>query len=241
MAMQSVGQMASARNAAQNQIGQYRAQQQALEQTNERQRLLRALESQRQSGMGEQQMSQFQRALDQADPSQMRDREQQMQIERQDLARRVGEQTSADSPLPGSSIPGGGSGLMQAANRVVEANLAEDAESLGERSAALNAFPESMARLGQLFQGPEFNIARLGRDSQMSRSLLPNEMDAARIAPRVPAPSSNALGQILAGLGQGLTQYGGVRQGQQDYMQGTFDRYMNTIPNTPFTPFGRGG
>lgn len=241
MVVQGAGQMASARNAAQNQIGQYRAQQQAMAQTNERQRLLRALESQRQSGMGEQQMSQFQRALEDADPSRMREREQQMQMERQDLARRVGEQTSADSPLPGTSIPGGGSGLMQSANRVVEANLAEDAESLGERSAALNAFPESVARLGQLFQGPEFNIARLAQDSQMSRSLLPNEMNAARIAPRIPAQRPDVLGQILSGLGGGLTHYGGVRQGQQDYMQGTFDRYMNMIPNTPFTPFGRGG
>jgi hypothetical protein len=130
---------------------------------------------------------------------------------------------------------------MAGANRLVESNLERDAQSLAERSAGLNAFPEAMARLGELFQGPQFNIGRLARDSQMSRGLLPNEMDAARIAPRMPAPESNPLGQILAGIGPMLTQQYGVRRGQQNYNQGQFDQFMNMIPNTPFSPYGRGG
>lgn len=241
MMASTAGNVMQQRAATQNQVGQIRAQQHALERTNERQNLLRSLESQRQSGMGDQQMGQFQRALADADPSRMRERADQMQRERQDLSRQVGEQTSADSPLPGTAIPGSGSGLMEGANRVVEQNLAQDAESLGERSANLNAFPESMARLGALFQGPQFNIQRLGRDSQMSAGLLPNEMDAARIAPRIPAPRSSALGQILSGLGGGMQQYGGIQAGQRDYQMGQFNDMMGRIPNTPFTPFGRRG
>lgn len=237
MVAQTAGTAMSARNAAQNQIGQYRAQQQAQQQTNERQRLLRSLERGRQDGMNTQQIGQFQRALDDADPSRMREREQQMQTEREDLSRRVRAQTSADSPLPGTSIPGGGSGLMENANRVVENNLTNDAESLGARSADLQAFPEAMNRLGYLFQGPQTNIARLAQDSQMSRGLLPNEMDAARIAPRVPAPRADIWGQLLSGLGGGLQHYAGINAGDRQRVIG---EHQGQIPGTPFSRFPLG-
>lgn len=238
------GNMLDSRAQHRTQMDQMQAQQQAMQKTSDRERLLRAMERSRQQDMNRQQMGAFGQALESANPENIDAMQQDSQRDRMDLVNQIRAQGRPDTTLPGTRMPGG-SGVTDQANRVVQGELDRGAADLGQRAGALNAFPDAMRGLGMAFQAPQFNIGRLGRDSQQSAALLPAEMDAAFTAPVFRAPRGNMLGQLLAGAGQVGSHVAGLQAGRQQAGQQQLAQLQQFMqqnrPMGAFTPFGGGG
>lgn len=238
---QGVGNTLQSRTQNQNAINEMQAQTEAMTNTNESQMMLRDLERQRQRGMFQNQQNAFGRSMSEASPESIATREQDAQGQREALMGEVLARSSQDVPLPGSTIPGGGGGVMPQANRVVSEALGEDAENVGSRNAAMAGFGDAMRRTGEALIPGQFNIGRIGQDSRMSRALLPNELDAARVAPRIPAPESAMLGQALEQLGRMGATYAGLRAGQnrvaeRQQSNQAGDELLNEFGNSQLMP-----